>query len=59
MPERESGLKVSRHNVVDIFMTNEPLTGKHYVLVMELRTKRDWDIFVKRIADEWNPDTKK
>ena len=48
-----------RHGVVNIFMANEPLKGKRFVEVTEFKTKKDWAIFVKRIADEWYPKAKK
>jgi len=48
-----------RHGVVNIFMANEPLTGKRFVEVTEFKTKKDWAVFVKRIADEWYPKAKK
>lgn len=48
-----------RHGVVNIFMANEPLTGKRFVEVKETKTKKEWALFVKRIADEWYPTAKK
>ena len=48
-----------RHGVVHIFMANEPLKGKRYVEVMESKTKKEWAMFVKRIADKWYPKAKK
>ena len=48
-----------RHGVVNIFMANEPLKGKRFVEVTTSKTKRDWALFVKRIADEWYPGAKK
>ena len=48
-----------RHGVVNIFMANEPLTGKRFVEVTAFKTKKDWAVFVKRIADEWYPAAKK
>lgn len=48
-----------RHGVVNIFMANEPLKGKRLVQVTEFKTKKDWAMFVKRIADEQYPDAKK
>ena len=48
-----------RHGVVNIFMAGEPLTGKRFVEVTEFKTKKDWAMFVKRIADEWYADAKK
>jgi DDE superfamily endonuclease len=48
-----------RHGVVNIFMANEPLRGKRFVEVTAFKTKKDWAIFVKRIADVWYPTAKK
>jgi hypothetical protein len=41
-----------RNGVVNIFMANEPLKGKRFVEVTELKTKKDWAMFVKMIADK-------
>lgn len=48
-----------RHGVANIFMANEPLKGKRLVEVTEFKTKKDWALFVKRIADELYPNKKK
>ncbi len=48
-----------RHGVVNIFMANEPLKGKRYVEVTEFKTKRDWALLIKRIADEKYPKAKR
>ena len=48
-----------RHGVVNIFMANEPLKGKRYVEVTEFKTKKDWAIFIKTIANEQYPHAKK
>jgi hypothetical protein len=48
-----------RHGVVNIFMANEPLRGKRFTEVTELKTKKEWAVFVKKIADEWYPKAKK
>ena len=48
-----------RHGVVNIFMANEPLKGKRFVEVTSTKTKKDWALFVKRIAEEWYPAAKK
>ena len=48
-----------RHGVVNIFMANEPLKGQRLVEVTEFKTKKDWAKFVKLIADEMYPETKK
>jgi DDE superfamily endonuclease len=48
-----------RHGVVNIFMANEPLKGKRFIEVTEYKTKKDWALFIKRIADELYPKAKK
>lgn len=41
------------HGCVNIFMAIEPLRGKRFVEVTKFKTKKDWALFVKRIADEY------
>lgn len=48
-----------RCGVANIFMANEPLTGKRYVKVTEVKTKTDWAVFIKEIADNLYPSAKK
>jgi hypothetical protein len=48
-----------RKGVVNIFMANEPLQGKRIVEVTEFKTKKDWALFVKVIADGKYPKAKK
>ncbi|MCL6097366.1 MAG: IS630 family transposase [Bacteroidetes bacterium] len=48
-----------RHGVVNIFMANEPLRGKRFVEVTEYKTKKDWAVFIKRIADEQYSEAKR
>lgn len=48
-----------RNGVVNIFLANEPLTGKRFVEVTEFKTKKDWAIFIKEIADKKYPTAKK
>ena len=40
-------------------MAGEPLTGKRFVEVTEFKTKKDWAMFIKRIAEEWYVDAEK
>lgn len=42
-----------RKGICNIFMATEPLAGKRYVKITETKTKRDWAVFVERIADEY------
>lgn len=48
-----------RCGVANIFMANEPLTGKRYVKVTERKTKTDWAVFIKQISDEYYPSAEK
>lgn len=48
-----------RCGVANIFMANEPLSGKRYVKVTEKKTKTDWAHFVKEIADVHYPNIEK
>lgn len=41
-----------RCGVANIFIASEPIKGKRYVDVTERKTKKDWAIFIKYIADE-------
>ena len=44
-----------RCGVANIFMVNEPLTGKRFVTVTERKTKKDWALLIKEIADVHYP----
>ncbi|MEO8087626.1 MAG: IS630 family transposase [Bacteroidota bacterium] len=48
-----------RNGVVNIFMANEPLKGKRMTEVTEFKTKKEWAMFIKTIADEQYPKAKK
>jgi transposase len=48
-----------RNGVVNIFMANEPLRGKRITEVTESKTKKDWAMFMKRIADQEYPKAKR
>lgn len=48
-----------RCGVCNIFMANEPLCGKRFVEITELKTRKEWAMFIKRISDEWYPKAKK
>ena len=60
-PGRESRVDYEyiRHGVVNIFMATEPLGGKRWVEVTESKTKKDWAMFIKSIADWQYPKAKK
>lgn len=44
-----------RKGVVNLFMANEPLKGRRITDVTEFKKKKDWALFIKRIADEEYP----
>jgi hypothetical protein len=48
-----------QHEFITIFMANEPLKGKRFVDFTKFKTKKDWAVFVKRLADDWYQKTKK
>lgn len=48
-----------RCGVCNIFIANEPLHGKRFVEITELKTKKEWALFIKRVSDEWYPKAKK
>jgi len=48
-----------RCGVANIFMVNEPLTGKRYIKVTDKKTKKDWAHLIKEIADQHYPQTEK
>jgi len=48
-----------RHGVVNVFMANEPLKGKRFTQITKFKTKKEWALFIKMIADEKYPDAEK
>jgi len=42
-----------RCGVCNIFMVNEPLTGKRYVKITKKKTKIDWAVLISEIADNY------
>lgn len=63
--ERKPGIdakvdyEYERCGVANIFMVNEPLKGERYVKVTERKTKIDWALLVKEIADDYYPHVEK
>lgn len=57
--EKREDYEYIRHGVVNIFMANEPLKGKRMVEVTETKTKKDWALFIQRMANEMYPDAKR
>lgn len=52
---KKEDYEYSRCGTCNIFMVNEPLQGKRYVEITERRTKKDWSMLIKKIADELYP----
>jgi hypothetical protein len=48
-----------RHGVAGIFMANEPLKGRRMVEITEQKTKNDRAKFIKKLAVEMYPDSRK
>ena len=48
----------ARCGICNIFMANEPLKGKRFVKITETKTKKDWALIIKSIADEYYKDAK-
>ncbi len=48
---KKSDYEYARCGVCNVFMVNEPLAGKRYVKVTDQKTKNDWAILVREIAD--------
>jgi hypothetical protein len=48
-----------RNGVANIFIANEPLRGKRFVKVTEFKTKKDWAMFIKEVAEKHYPKAKR
>jgi len=57
--QAKEDFEYERCGVVNIFLASEPLAGKRYIEVTERKTKKDWAIFIKQIADDWYKDAPK
>jgi hypothetical protein len=57
--EKRVDYEYIRHGAGNIFIASEPLKGKRLVEVTEFKTKEECAKFIKRIADEMYPETKK
>ena len=51
--DKKENYEYIRHGVVNIFMANEPLKGKRLVEVADFKKKKDWALFIKKIADQY------
>lgn len=57
--DAKEDFEYERCGVANIFMVNEPLAGKRYVKVTERKTKKDWALLIKEIADDYYPAAEK
>lgn len=57
-PERID-FQYKRHGVRNVFLLNEPLTGKRYTMVRTNRKRQDWALMIKKAVDEWYPKAEK
>jgi transposase len=57
--EKRIDYEYARKGTCNIFMVNEPLNGKRRVKITERKTKVDWAILLKEIADDDYPDAEK
>lgn len=51
--DKKEDYEYIRHGVINIFMANEPLKGKRLVEVTDFKKKKDWALFIKKIADQY------
>jgi hypothetical protein len=51
--EKRQDCDYIRHGMVNIFMAGEPLKGRRYVEIHQTKTKRDWAMFVEKIAVQY------
>jgi hypothetical protein len=51
--EKRVDYEYIRHGVVNVFMANEPLTGKRLTQITKYKTKKEWAHFVKIISDKY------
>jgi len=57
-PKRED-YEYERQGVCNVFLACEPLAGKRYTMVAAQRTKQEWAVFIRRLADEYYPHTER
>jgi len=56
--EEKHDYEYVRNGVCNIFMSNEPLSGKRYVKVTERKTMQDWAVLLEEISKQY-PDAEK
>ena len=49
--EKKYDYEYARCGVCNVLMVNEPLAGKRYVKITDQKTKNDWAILIREIAD--------
>lgn len=57
--EKKVDYEYERCGMCNIFIANEPLKGKRFVEITERKTKREWALFIKKIAEEYYKTAKK
>ena len=51
--EARIDFEYERCGVANIFLASEPLSGKRFVEIAERKTKIEWALFIRQIADNW------
>lgn len=57
--DKKIDFEYERRGVCNVFMANEPLKGTRYVEIKKHKTKKDWALFIKVLADRQYKDAKK
>ena len=57
--EKKIDYEYERSGTCNIFMASEQLKGMRYIKIKERKTKKDWAIFIKLIADNYYKDAEK
>jgi hypothetical protein len=57
--DRRHDYEYVRNGVCNIFLACEALRGKRYVKITERKTKKDWAVFIREIAEIYYPKAKK
>lgn len=57
--DKKVDFEYERCGVCNIFMANEPLVGKRYVEIKSTKTKKDWALFIRTLADNYYADAMK
>lgn len=57
--EKKEDYEYERKGVCNIFMVNEPLTGKRYTKVTGNKKKMDWAILIREVTDKYYADAEK